>query len=49
MSSVAEHCENILSNVHAWMAGGAEAALAAGKAEIETGARGMVRIVGEIG
>ena len=35
MASVAEHYERILSPVYAWMAGGAEAALAAGKAEIE--------------
>lgn len=35
MSSVAEHYERILSPVYAWMAGGADAALAAGKAEIE--------------
>jgi SAM-dependent methyltransferase len=35
MTSVAEHYERILSPVYAWMAGGAEAALAAGKSEIE--------------
>jgi SAM-dependent methyltransferase len=35
MASVAEHYERVLSPVYAWMAGGAEAALAAGKAEIE--------------
>jgi SAM-dependent methyltransferase len=35
MPSVAEHYERILSPVYAWMAGGAENALAAGKAEID--------------
>ena len=35
MASVAEHYESVLSPVYAWMAGGAEAALAAGKAEID--------------
>jgi SAM-dependent methyltransferase len=36
MPSVAEHYERVLSPVYAWMAGGAEAALTAGKAEIES-------------
>jgi len=35
MPSVAEHYERILSPVYAWMAGGAEAALTAGRAEID--------------
>lgn len=35
MPSVAEHYERVLSPVYAWMAGGAEAAIAAGGAEIE--------------
>ena len=35
MPSVAEHYERVLSPVYAWMAGGAEAAIAAGTAEIE--------------
>jgi SAM-dependent methyltransferase len=35
MASVAEHYERVLSPVYAWMAGGAEAALTAGNAEIE--------------
>ena len=35
MASVAEHYERVLSPVYAWMAGGAEAALAAGGSEIE--------------
>ena len=35
MATVAEHYEQVLSPVYAWMAGGAEAALAAGFAEIE--------------
>jgi len=35
MASVAEHYDRVLSPVYAWMTGGAEAALAAGKAEIE--------------
>jgi SAM-dependent methyltransferase len=35
MPSVAEHYERVLSPVYAWMAGGAESALAAGKTEIE--------------
>jgi len=35
MASVAEHYERVLSPVYAWTAGGAEAALAAGKSEIE--------------
>jgi SAM-dependent methyltransferase len=35
MVSVAEHYERVLSPVYAWMSGGAEAALAAGKSEIE--------------
>jgi SAM-dependent methyltransferase len=35
MPSVAEHYERVLSPVYAWMSGGAEAALAAGRAEIE--------------
>lgn len=34
MSSVAEHYERVLSPVYSWMAGGADAALAAGAAEI---------------
>jgi SAM-dependent methyltransferase len=34
MASVAEHYERMLSPVYAWMAGGVEAALEAGKAEI---------------
>jgi len=34
MPSVAEHYERMLSPVYAWMAGGAEAALAAGKSEL---------------
>jgi SAM-dependent methyltransferase len=33
--SVAEHYERVLSPVYSWMVGGVEAALAAGKAEIE--------------
>ena len=36
MASVAEHYERMLSPVYAWMAGGVEAALAAGKAEVDT-------------
>lgn len=36
MSSVAEHYERVLSPVYAWMAGGADAALAAGKSELDT-------------
>jgi SAM-dependent methyltransferase len=35
MPSVAEHYERVLSPVYAWMSGGAEAALAAGRSEIE--------------
>jgi SAM-dependent methyltransferase len=35
MPSVAEHYERVLSPVYAWMTGGAEAAIAAGGAEIE--------------
>jgi SAM-dependent methyltransferase len=35
MTSVAEHYERILSPVYAWMTGGADAALEAGRAEIE--------------
>ena len=35
MPSVADHYERVLSPVYAWMSGGAEAALAAGRAEIE--------------
>jgi len=35
MSGVAEHYERMLSPVYAWMTGGTEAALAAGKSEIE--------------
>jgi len=35
MPSVAEHYERVLSPVYAWMAGGAEHALAAGKTEID--------------
>ena len=35
MPSVAEHYERVLSPVYAWMSGGAEAALAAGRAEID--------------
>lgn len=35
MASVAEHYERILSPVYSWMAGGAEFALDAGKAEID--------------
>ena len=35
MATVAEHYERVLSPVYAWMAGGAEAALVAGKSEIE--------------
>ncbi len=35
MTSVAEHYERILSPVYAWMAGGADAALEAGRSEIE--------------
>ncbi len=35
MPSVAEHYERVLSPVYAWMAGGAEAAIAAGGAELE--------------
>ena len=35
MPSVAEHYERVLSPVYAWMAGGAESALAAGKSEID--------------
>jgi SAM-dependent methyltransferase len=35
MASVAEHYESMLSPVYAWMAGGAEAAIAAGKSELE--------------
>lgn len=35
MPGVAEHYERMLSPVYAWMAGGAEAALAAGRSEIE--------------
>lgn len=36
MPSVAEHYERVLSPVYAWMAGGADSALAAGKNEIES-------------
>jgi SAM-dependent methyltransferase len=46
MSSVAEHYERVLSPVYAWMAGGVEAALAAGKAEIE--ALGLELLAGEL-
>jgi len=35
VSSVAEHYERVLSPVYSWMVGGVDAALAAGKAEIE--------------
>ncbi len=35
MPSVAEHYERVLSPVYAWMAGGAEAAIVAGGAELE--------------
>jgi len=35
MASVAEHYERVLSPVYSWMAGGVEAALAAGKSEID--------------
>jgi SAM-dependent methyltransferase len=35
MPTVAEHYERVLSPVYAWMSGGAEAAIAAGGAEIE--------------
>src|SRR6187549_447694 len=35
MAGVAEHYERVLSPVYAWMSGGAEAALAAGKAELD--------------
>jgi len=35
LASVAEHYERVLSPVYSWMAGGVEAALEAGKAEIE--------------
>ncbi|HET9475092.1 MAG TPA: class I SAM-dependent methyltransferase [Steroidobacteraceae bacterium] len=35
MPSVAEHYERVLSPVYAWMAGGAESALATGQSEIE--------------
>ena len=35
MSSVAEHYERILSPVYSWMTGGADAALEAGRAEID--------------
>jgi SAM-dependent methyltransferase len=35
MPSVAEHYERVLSPVYVWMSGGAEAALAAGRSEIE--------------
>ena len=35
MTSVAEHYEKILSPVYAWMAGGVDAALAAGKTELD--------------
>ena len=35
MSTVAEHYERHLAPVYVWMAGGAEAALQAGSAEIE--------------
>ena len=35
MATVAEHYERVLSPVYSWMAGGVDAALAAGKAEIE--------------
>jgi len=35
VNSVAEHYERVLSPVYAWMAGGVDAALAAGAAEIE--------------
>jgi SAM-dependent methyltransferase len=35
MSSAAEHYEQFLSPVYTWMAGGAEAAIAAGKSEID--------------
>jgi SAM-dependent methyltransferase len=36
MPSVAEHYERVLSPVYAWMTGGAEAAVAAGKSEIDS-------------
>ena len=36
MASVAEHYERVLSPVYSWMAGGVDAALAAGKSEIES-------------
>lgn len=36
MPSVAEHYERVLSPVYAWMAGGADGALAAGKTEIDS-------------
>jgi SAM-dependent methyltransferase len=36
MPSVAEHYERVLSPVYSWMAGGVDAALAAGKAEIDS-------------
>ena len=35
MPSVTEHYERVLSPVYAWMSGGAEAALAAGRSEID--------------
>ena len=35
MPSVAEHYERVLSPVYAWMAGGTESALAAGRSEID--------------
>jgi len=35
LATVAEHYERVLSPVYSWMAGGVDAALAAGKAEIE--------------
>jgi SAM-dependent methyltransferase len=35
MANVAEHYERVLSPVYAWMSGGAEAALAAGKSEVD--------------
>ncbi len=36
MASVAEHYERVLSPVYSWMAGGVEAALAAGKSEVDS-------------
>lgn len=48
MPSVAEHYERVLSPVYAWMAGGAEAAIAAGSselAELNLGLAPGVRVV----